>query len=336
MDLGFVGKTLSGGLEATFDHAGWNSLSVAGSPGTSIKNAHDITSFMAYSMETNRLTMAIRTDKVARPNEHQQWFRDEYITTDRIPSAGIVAVAANERTLATPLSELKLSVDDNFEFARQLDHLQSNIDWARRLCGAAVGEALQKSLLPPMPEGERRLKPGVPKLIRMQESIFREAAERLRAELGREPTVRDALELTIREAGSSAVILTWDNRAKQALQDVNSRIIRKEPNIPSLPEVAEETRTTSTVPALVPQPSTAPVAGDVARPSAATGVTSSTRHAMRAAAASISSTITAGRKGRAGTAAPAAERERSSWQLIRSALNPSAARPGTPSAGRTH
>ena len=286
--------------------------------------------------------MAIRTDKVARPNE-RQWFWDEYITTDRIPSADIVAVAANERTLATPLSELKLSRDDGYEFARQLDYLQSNIDWARRLCGTAVGDALQKRLHPPMPQGYRAGIPGEERLMFMQESIFQEAAEHLQVQLGRAPTVRDALELTIRDAGSSAVIITWNDRDKQALQEVNRRshTLSKEPNATLLSAVAEELARRPPSPVPVPPLSATPVVGGAARPGAATSITSSTQHAIRAAAASMSSSIiTTGRKGRAGdtradAAVPAAERERSSWQRIRSALSSSAARPGFPSAGRT-
>ncbi|MEV6350881.1 hypothetical protein [Actinoplanes sp. NPDC051851] len=240
MDLGFLEKTAREGLPTSSRlPSGWWSLCVSGSPGTSVKEGHGIDSFLSYTMAPTRLAVAVRATETGRPEPGLLFFNDEYLMTRPTPPSGIVAVAGNDRMLATPLTQLRL--DPNaMERTRQFDYLQSNIDWIGRVCGPEVKERLQQRYLPPMPAGEGRGQISADSTASRQASILREAAGHLRAELGREPTVADAVEHTLRRAGSVATIVAWDDRTRHALRHVHKYPPPQQAIMPSVTELVRD------------------------------------------------------------------------------------------------
>jgi hypothetical protein len=336
MDLGFLEKTLSDGLPASYKRpSGWWSLCISGSPGTSIRDGHGFTSFLAYTMEPSRLSIAIRTDKTDRPGPDRLWFVDEYLTTQSIPPAEIVAVAVNNQTLAAPLSKVELN-PQAMEFDRQFDYLQSSIDWAGRVCGQATADKLQQRFLPPLLPGAHRLRRVSQETAGKQMGILREVASHLHAELGREPTVADAIDRTIRLAGSSATLLVWDDQTKRVLQDINSQVPQHQPNMHSIKELAQDPRRRPPSSAHSEQVSSSSRVGGGLQPGTASAATQSARHTATTVAASIRSVTTAGNNGQADApsgpaVAPGTGRDLS-WRRIRSLVSRSAAaRPTTAS-----
>lgn len=338
MDLGFLERTISKGLPASFKRpSGWWSLCVSGSPAKSIKDGHEFASFLSYTMEPSRVSVAIRTDKTDRPEPNRQWFADEYLTTQSTPPAGIVAVAVNDQTLVSSLSKVRLN-PHALEFDRQFDYLQSSIDWTGRVCGQATADKLQQKVLPPLPPGEHRLRGVCQETADKQMVILREVASHLQAELGREPTVADAIDRTIRRAGRSIPLLVWDDQTKRALMDINSQVRQPQPNMPSLKKLVQDRRRQPPSSAHSERVSSSSRAGGTPRPGTANGATRSALHTEQTtAAARIRSVTTVGNDGRAdapyGPAVrPATRQGHLTWRRLRSLVSrPAAARPATAS-----
>ncbi|GGL88204.1 hypothetical protein GCM10012279_02360 [Micromonospora yangpuensis] len=235
LDLGFLDKALRDGLPASYRRPGsqWWSRCLSGSPSTSVKDGHPFTSFLGYTMENSRLSVAIRTDETRRPEPGRLWFPDEYLTNSPIRPDQIVAVSINDQTLHSPLSTVRPS-SMALDLDRQHDYLQGSIDWAGRICGGSTAARLQQELLPPLAPGDRRFKMTGEQTVARQMTVLREVAAHLRKELGREPTVADAIRRTIDLAGSSAAVRFWNDRTKQTLDDISFQVRHPQPNLVSL------------------------------------------------------------------------------------------------------
>jgi len=233
MDFGFLQEILRDGFPASSKDGMYWQTCLSSSPLKSIRDGHQIDSFMSYSMNSSRFSVAVRTNEIGRPDPH--WFDDEYIAHKPIPSERIVAVAVNDRTRDSPLSEARV---DQFaiNFERQFEYLERSIDWAGSICGPVIADKLrQQFLLSSRSAGLHLRRYTSMEVAYMQKTILSHVASHMREELGREPTVGDVLDRVL--AGSSATLLVWNDQTRHALEGIQSRLPNDMANMRHVPSL---------------------------------------------------------------------------------------------------
>ncbi|MFE9298383.1 hypothetical protein [Streptomyces niveus] len=211
MDFGVLDKILNEGLPASHqsEDGNWWQVCVSRSPGSTAKDGELYNSFLRYTMEPARFAVAIRTDKSHRP---EQWFfQDEQITTQRTPPADIVAVVANDRTLASPLSAAE--VDGLQINSGNREYFEGNLEWMHKVCGEVIAKEFR----------EKWAGAGVGN-DRIQRLMLREIGSHIRTSDRGSSTVADAIKDCIVRAGSSATLFSWDDQTKQALESITEQL----------------------------------------------------------------------------------------------------------------
>ncbi|MGW7521225.1 hypothetical protein ACWGJ2_37180 [Streptomyces sp. NPDC054796] len=229
MDFGVLDKILHEGLPASYqsEDGEWWQVCVSRSPGSTAKEGKLYNSFLRYTMESSRFAVAIRTDKSHRP---ERWFfQDEQITTQRTPPADIVAVAVNDRTLASSLSAVE--VDGLQINTINREYFEGNLEWMHKVCGEVAAKEFR----------EKWAGAGVGN-GRVQKIMLREVESHMHTSGGGISTVADAIKDCIVRAGSSATLLSWDDQTKQALESITERLSAGQAITSSLKELVQSRR----------------------------------------------------------------------------------------------
>ncbi|MFI6663258.1 hypothetical protein ACIBL8_48245 [Streptomyces sp. NPDC050523] len=214
-------------------------------------------------MEPSRLAVAIRTDKSHRP---ERWFfQDEQITTQRTPPADIVAVAVNDRTLASPLSAVE--VDSLQINTGNREYFEGNLEWMHKVCGEVIANEFR----------EKWAGSGVGN-DRAQRLILSEIESHICTSDGSSCTVRgrrhQRLHCSSRKLRRP---FSWDDQTKQALESITEQLRAGQAITSSLKDLVQSWRSQQAISAAARLPASTNNVGNQAAASSGSSVAPVTR-----------------------------------------------------------